>query len=110
VAPELQIATENQNTLVTNYFYQQIFNRNSRSGIVNPDIVVIDIEPEVALAGNSAQLVNSVAVRLLGGHISQTLRDQAVASVNRVAASNPTQRVAEALWLIVSSPDFAVQP
>jgi uncharacterized protein (DUF1800 family) len=110
VAPELQIATEFQNTVVTNFFFTQVFNRNSRSGVTNPDIVVINIEPEFALAGDSTQLVNRIAVRLLGGHISSTLRDQAVLGANRVAASNPTQRVAEALWLIVSSPEFAVQP
>jgi len=110
VAPELQIATEYQNTLVTNFFFTQVFNRNSRSGVTNPDIVVIDIEPEVAVAGDSAQLVTRIAARLLGAHISPELRGQAVLSVNRVAASNPTQRVAEALWLIVSSPEFAVQP
>jgi hypothetical protein len=54
--------------------------------------------------------VSKVANRLLGGHISPTLRDHAVANVGRVTASNPTQRVAEALWLIASSPEYAVQP
>ena len=33
VAPELQIATEYQNTLVANFFYGQAFSRNSRSNV-----------------------------------------------------------------------------
>jgi hypothetical protein len=110
VAPELQIATEYLNTLVTNYFFTQIFSRNSRSGVTNSDIVVIDIEPEVALAADANLLVAKIADRLLGGRISVTLRDQAVANVNRTAVTNPTQRVGEALWLIATSPEFAVQP
>jgi uncharacterized protein (DUF1800 family) len=110
VAPELQIATEYQNTLVTNYFFTQIFSRNSRSGVTNADIVVIDIEAEVALAADAMQLVDKIANRLLGGQISPTLRDQAVLNVNRVAATSTSQRVAEALWLIATSPEFAVLP
>ena len=109
VAPELQIASEYQNTLVTNYFYSQIFSRNSRSGVTNPDLVVIDIEPEIALAGNPPDLVARIADRLLAGQISTTLRAEAEANVGRVAATLPAQRVAEALWLIASSPEFAVQ-
>jgi uncharacterized protein (DUF1800 family) len=35
VAPELQIATEYQNALVTNYFYTQIFFRNSTVNVTN---------------------------------------------------------------------------
>jgi uncharacterized protein (DUF1800 family) len=109
VAPELQIATEYQNTVVTNYIYTQVFVRNSRSGVTNPDSVVIDIEADIAVAGNPAVLVTQIANRLLAGQISPTLRAQAEGNVGRVAATNPAQRVSEALWLIASSPEFAVQ-
>jgi uncharacterized protein (DUF1800 family) len=109
VAPELQIATEYQNTLVTNFIYAQAFFRNSRSGVTNPDIVVIDIEPEITVAGDPVALVTRIADRLLAGQISTGLRAEAEGNVARVAATNPAQRVAEALWLIASSPEFAVQ-
>jgi len=109
VAPELQIATEYQNTLVTNYLYAQIFFRNSRSGVTNPDTVVIDIEPEIALAGDPPALVTRIADRLLAGQISTTLLTEATGNVGRVTATNPAQRVAEALWLVASSPEFALQ-
>jgi uncharacterized protein (DUF1800 family) len=109
VAPELQIATEFLNTVVTNYMYTQIVFRNSRSGVTNPDIVVIDIESDIAVAGDPAALVTQIANRLLAGQISSTLRAQAEANVGRVAATSPAQRVSEALWLIASSPEFAVQ-
>jgi uncharacterized protein (DUF1800 family) len=109
VAPELQIATEYLNTVITNQIYTQVFFRNSRSGVTNPDVVVIDIESDIAVAGDPAALVTQVANRLLAGQISPTLRAQAEGNVGRVAATNPTQRVSEALWLVATSPEFAVQ-
>lgn len=109
VAPELQIATEYQNTVVTNYFYSQIFNRNSRSNVTNADTVVINIETEVPLAATPPALVTQIAEKLLAGRISSTLRTEAEAQVSSVAATNAPQRVSEALWLIASSPEFAMQ-
>jgi hypothetical protein len=53
--------------------------------------------------------VATVGETLLAGAMSSTLRQQAEAQVARVAASNAPQRVAEAIWLIASSPEFAVQ-
>ena len=108
VAPELQIATEYQNTLVTNYFYSQIFFRNSRVNVTNENVVVIDIEEEVALADDPAALVERIAEKLLASQISDTLRAQAEQQVARVPSSNAPERVAEALWLISTSPEFAI--
>jgi uncharacterized protein (DUF1800 family) len=107
VAPELQIATEYQNTLVTNYFHRQIFFRNSRSFVTNENIVVIDIEGEVALAEDPAALVERIAQKLLAGRISDTLRAQAEQQVARGPSRDAPARVAEALWLISTSPEFA---
>jgi len=109
VAPELQIATEYQNTLVANFFYGQAFSRNSRSNVTNPDSVVINIESEVALAADPAALVAAVSGKLLAGRISDALRLQTEQQVARVAATNAQQRVAEALYLVATSPEFAVQ-
>jgi hypothetical protein len=108
VAPELQIATEYQNTLVTNYLYTQIFFRNSRSNVTNENVVVIDIEEEVALAHDPAALVERIAEKLLASRISDTLRAQAEQQVARLPVEQGPQRVADALWLISTSPEFAV--
>jgi uncharacterized protein (DUF1800 family) len=109
VAPELQIATEYQNTLIANYFYQQAFNRHSRSGAGNPDTVVIDIETEIPLAPYPAVLVATIGETLLAGEMSSALRSQAETQVARVAVNNAPQRVAEAIWLVATSPEFAMQ-
>jgi uncharacterized protein (DUF1800 family) len=109
VAPELQLATEYLNTTVTNTFYNTIFFRNSTSANVPPDGVAIDITQEVALAGDSEALVNRIAERLLGGQISPTLKAEAKAAVERTAATNTGQRVAEAMYLVATSPEYVVQ-
>jgi uncharacterized protein (DUF1800 family) len=108
VAPELQIATEYLNTTVTNTFYNTIFFRNSTSLNVPPEGVVIDITQEVALAGDSEALVNRIADKLLGGTISPTLKTEAKAAVERVPATSAGQRVAEAMYLIATSPEYVV--
>jgi hypothetical protein len=53
--------------------------------------------------------VNRIAERLLAGRISDTLKTEAKAQVARIAATTPNQRVAEALYLISTSPEFAQQ-
>ena len=108
-APELQIATEYRNTLITNYFYQQAFRRHSNRANLRSDEVYIDISEELALAANADALIDRIADKLLAGEISPTLRAQARDMVETREADNPVGRVAEAIYMIVSSPEFAQQ-
>jgi hypothetical protein len=109
VAPELQIANEHLNTSVTNYFYTQIFLRNSTKTGLGTTIIVIDIADEVAAANDADALVALIADKLLGGAISPTLAGEARDAVLRVAATKRAVRATEALYLIATSPEFAVQ-
>jgi uncharacterized protein (DUF1800 family) len=109
VAPEMQLATEYQNTLTANFFYVQAFRRNSESNVTDPDDVVIDISEDLRFAPTPEALVGAVANRLLGGEISDALRDQVEQQVARVSPWNGERRVAEAIWLIATSPEYAVQ-
>ena len=109
VAPEMQLANEALNTSVTNYFYTQIFLRNSTKTGLGSTIIIIDIADEMAAAGNADALVALIADKLLGGTISPMLAAEARDAVLRVAASKPAVRATEALYLIATSPEFAVQ-
>jgi uncharacterized protein (DUF1800 family) len=113
VAPELQLATEYLNTQVTNYLYTQSFcyvpTPVTGCAALGPDTIVLDTSSELALAANSDALVTRIAERLMAGQISATLRTQARGMVDIVPASSAQQRVAEALYLISTSPDFALQ-
>jgi uncharacterized protein (DUF1800 family) len=112
-APELQIATEYQNTFVTNWmFYQAFFfnwmiDRNAAD--YNEDSILIKFAEEAGLADDPVALVDRVADKLLGGEISDALREEAVGMLLRLPASKPTLRAAEAIYLVATSPEYAYQ-
>jgi hypothetical protein len=70
---------------------------------------VINISEEAALAANPDAIVSSLATKLLGGRISPQLATEARAAVLQWPVTNRGNRVAEPMFLIVSSPEFAVQ-
>lgn len=113
VAPELQIATEYQNTQVTNYLFliAHCYIRAPITGCpaVRATVPIINTTEEDALANDPPALVERVAQRLLAGQISPTLRAETRTLVERAPASPPTVRTAQALYLIASSPEFALQ-
>jgi uncharacterized protein (DUF1800 family) len=108
VAPELEIVTEHRVTTFSNYLYDQVFRYTTSNNVVNKDAVVIDLSDEVLMAGDPGALVNHIDAKLLGGTMSEGLRTEATAAASRIAVSKPADRVREALFLIATSPEFAV--
>jgi uncharacterized protein (DUF1800 family) len=111
VAPEMQLATEYLNTQVTNFFWTQANSRTvTQSATLNVDDMFIDTTEEIALMGDPAALVNRVAERLLGSAstMSSTLMQEAVAQVQRSAATSAT-RVTDAVYFIATSPEYMLQ-
>jgi uncharacterized protein (DUF1800 family) len=111
VAPELQIATEYQNTQYANAMWTRTMTWNSaNSAMLAPDIVYIDIDDELAIQANTDALIDRIAQKLLGGQLSPTLGTEIRGMVSRYnSTSQATQRVAETIYLIVTSPEYAYQ-
>jgi uncharacterized protein (DUF1800 family) len=109
VAPEMQIATEYLNTFVTNIFYNLATYWNTTVPGLPPDAIVMDYTQEVALANDSEALVNRLIDKLFGAPVSATLKAEAKAAIERVPTTSPGLRVSEGLYLLVTSPEFAVQ-
>ncbi len=109
VSPELQIATEYLNTFTTNYMFGQVFGLNSLNENLGEDDVYINFESELVLATNIDQLIDSVAGKLLGGQISDTLRNEIAGMLALVPETDATVRVAETIYFIVTSPEYAYQ-
>jgi len=109
VAPELEIATEYLNTFVTNYMFYQTFALNSTNTELNEDDVFINFEAELALASDVDMLIDSVAEKLLAGQISATLRDEIAGMLALIPDTEAALRVAETIYLIVTSPEYAYQ-
>jgi uncharacterized protein (DUF1800 family) len=111
VAPEMQLATEYLNTQQTNFFWTQANSRTiTQSANLNIDDMFIDTTEEIALMGDTVALVRRVAERLLGdsANMSIALRNNVETQVGLSAVSSPT-RVTDAIYFIVTSPDYMVQ-
>ncbi len=116
VAPELEIATEYQNTWVTNLMFYQVFALNQTADPdadpnddINEDTILIDFSEEVAIAADTEALVDMVAGKLLGGEISNALRAEIVGVVGGLGPDETLLRAAETIYLIATSPEFAYQ-
>lgn len=112
VAPELQLATEYLNTNVTNFMIVQAALRTSLRQDLNPDDVYIQVGEEQALVADADALVDRVAAKLLGDPraLAGATRAEIVAQVNRSdPATAAATRIADAIYLVTSSPAFAVQ-
>lgn len=110
VAPELQIATEYLNTTITNVFYAQAFVRNSENlADLGENDVYIEISEEMAVADDVDALIALVADKLLGGEISTTLESGIRQVLAQTTETQSVPRVAETIYQIASSPEYALQ-
>jgi uncharacterized protein (DUF1800 family) len=109
VAPELEIATEYLNTYVTNYMFYQTFGLTSTNQDLQPDDVYINFEEEMAVAGDVDALIDMAAGKLLGGQISDTLRDEIAGMLALIPDTDAALRAAETIYFVVTSPEYAYQ-
>jgi uncharacterized protein (DUF1800 family) len=109
VAPELEIATEYLNTYMTNYMFGQTFGLNSTNENLDPDDVYINFEAEMAIAADIDLLIDTVAGKLLGGQISDTLRNEIAGMLALVPETDTAVRAAETVYFVVTSPEYAYQ-
>ena len=109
VAPELEIATEYLNTFFTNYMLFQTFGLNHTNMDLDPDDIYINFQEEMDVAADVDALIDRVDAKLLGGQMSNTLRTEIRGMVELVAETDPAVRAAEAIYLTVTSPEYAYQ-
>jgi uncharacterized protein (DUF1800 family) len=114
VAPEFQITDETRITLTTNALNTAVFQGYKGFAWATNESVLMDLQDEIQLAGNGAQLVDHLALWLAAGSLDSNVRSIIVAHVNSVPMNYGglpagTQRVLEALYLLTTAPDAAVQ-
>lgn len=109
VAPELQLATEYNNTLMTNWVLQQAFFWNQASEDLEDDQVYIDISEEMAISDDPDALIDMVAEKLLGGEISDTLRAEITRMLEFFPVEDQANRAAEVIYFVATSPEFVLQ-
>ena len=109
VAPELQIATEFQNTFFTNYMFYQVFALNQANDNLKDDDIFINIEEEMAIANDIEALIDRVDNKLLAGDMSTNLRAELSGMLVRLPANESALRASEAIYLVATSPEYAIQ-
>ena len=109
VGPELQITNESSLTSSTNRMFTNVFNRwlgGTGGGVGDP---LIDVARARELAGDATALVDHLDLLLLAGQMSPGLRGTLTRHIQATPQGDGTQRALEAIWLIVTSPEFALQ-
>jgi uncharacterized protein (DUF1800 family) len=107
--PEFQITTHTLITATTNRLFALVFWQNSSSTGGDADTVRIQIQAERARASDPEALVDHLNLLLMGGQMSSAMRDVVVSLVNDTPLGDGSQRVLEATWMILASPEGAVQ-
>jgi len=118
VAPEFQILTDTTATALANDLFWEIFCHYTGSdacwGADDPGTLLMDEGADAALAlADPAALVDRYSLLLMGGQMSPFMRGVLVARLNQMRAGDYDDlglaRVQEALYLVLTSPEYSVQ-
>ncbi|MFK7958419.1 MAG: DUF1800 family protein [Lysobacterales bacterium] len=106
VSPEFQISTETQVVQLANFFWDTLVWGGQYPWQTQHELQTGSL---LALAGNPTALVNRVDEDLLFGALDNTARQIIISRIADIRDSNPEQRVAEALYYVITSPQNVVQ-
>lgn len=118
VTPELQISTDSYLTRMANEFNAKIAlkwrGNPDLVGLEDLHLIIIDLEPELPHADDPAGLVARYALLFMGGRMSNGMRTTLIDYLSGLPLDGTPaarrRRVTEALWLILTSPEYLVEP
>lgn len=112
-APELQLATDYMLPANEGYLMRKIFDAYvGNPGGIGDDEIAINLSRDLALAGNPGALIDRYNTLFLSGQMSAPMRQVLLERLNGMPANTTAakrERVQEALYLIVNSPEYVVQ-
>ncbi|MFT5893514.1 MAG: hypothetical protein ACI8VW_000380 [bacterium] len=107
-SPEFQILDESSIITITSRLLASTIWAHNQKNDINERQLAIDINDEVAMEADA--LLDHLNLLLLGGRMTNELRSEVVALMSeRDYQGGVAQRVVEAIYLIVSSPEAAIQ-
>ena len=114
VAPEMQITDDSRIVTTTNTLRVLVFTSYPGSLSQQPDTVMFDYTDELALASDPAALIDHLDLVLLAGQMSPAMRQTLIDYVSDISMTAGglglgVQRVFEAVFLIITSPEGAIQ-
>ncbi len=109
--PEFQITTDTTIASATMGLAYKIFYAWRGMPDQSPDDIVVDLQPELAFASDPVRLVDRYDLlfmnRTMSPHMFTTLVNYAQTFEN--TANGRRQRVQETLWLVMGSPEYAIE-
>jgi len=111
-APEFQILTTTSAVGTNNFLYGLIANGQSGVGGAAADRVNLDYSTLLPLATKPSALIDRLNTVLLGGRMSMPLRHQvqkAIEALPSATATNQSDRVKMAVYLMTLGPEFTTQ-
>ena len=110
-APEFQITTDTSIASVTNVLGYKIFYDWRGQGSQLPEDIVVDLAPEIPFAADPVRLVDRYDLLFMGRTMSPFMFDTIVNYLETYPANAEglRQRVQNAVWLIQSSPEYAIE-
>jgi uncharacterized protein (DUF1800 family) len=106
VSPEFQITTDTTAITSANKIRSAIYQQASST---NPDLPVLNLSAQTALASNPAALVDSLNDLLMSGQMSASTRSIVINAVTRIPAANTLERAQTAIHLLATSPEFVIE-
>ena len=109
-SPEFALLNSTFITETTNRFFSDVIYRYQGASNLAGDVVRINITYERTLADTPAALVDHLDLLLLAGQMSAAMKASVVSLVTDTDDSDDgSRRVVEAIYIIVTSPEFAIQ-
>ncbi|MEO7433009.1 MAG: DUF1800 family protein [Dokdonella sp.] len=111
-APEFQITTDTTIASTANGLGAKVYYFWRGSDSQGPEDIVVDLAPEVALAGDAVQLVDRFDLLFMNRTMSSFMFDTLVAYVQGMPSGSDAerrQRVQDAVWLIQTSPEYVIE-
>ena len=107
VAPELQIITETYAIRTSNYFAYLALWSHTPNG--EAEQVIVDFSEEMALVNDIDDLLEHLNILLMAGGMTDDMHAILTDMHNETINDKPSERVAELVFLIMNSPQYAVQ-
>lgn len=109
LSPEFQIVNESQLVNVANFFFRTLVNNPPPSPSTWQTPYQIQIGALLALSNDAGALLDTLNASLMASQMSHAMRQIIINRINQIAASEPTLRVTEAIYYIMTSPEYLVQ-
>lgn len=107
VAPEFQITTENYAIRTSNFFAYFALWGYTPDG--DEEQVILDFSEEIALDSEIDDLLEHLNILLMAGSMTDEMREILTDMHNENVYGQPSERVADLVFLIMNSPQYSVQ-